>query len=85
MPIFMTILVPWKQEEGSEAGVSPAVSFRSIILILCKIFYLAELGKSPEDLGKSVFVEKLKARGYEVLLLNEPLDEILIQNIRQFK
>jgi heat shock protein beta len=56
-----------------------------IFLILGKIFYLAELGKSPEELAKSVFVEKLEARGYEVLLFNEPLDEILVQNIRQFK
>jgi len=32
-----------------------------------------------------VFVEKLTARGYEVLLLNEPLDEILVQNMRRWK
>jgi heat shock protein beta len=50
-----------------------------------KIFYLAELGKSPEEIAKSVFVEKLEARGYEVLLLSEPLDEILVQNIRQYQ
>jgi heat shock protein beta len=34
------------------------------------------MGKTPEDLAKSVFIEKLHARGYEVLLLNESLDEI---------
>lgn len=34
------------------------------------------MGKTPEHLAQSVFVEKLDARGYEVLLLNEPLDEI---------
>ncbi|KAJ6613464.1 heat shock protein Hsp90 [Mycena sp. CBHHK59/15] len=50
-----------------------------------QIFYLAEMGKTPQDLAQSVFVEKLHARGYEVLLLNEPLDEILVQNIRQWK
>jgi len=50
-----------------------------------KIFYLAEMGKDPEDIAKSVFVEKLHARGYEVLLLNEPLDEIFVQNIRHWK
>ncbi|KAJ7781274.1 Hsp90 protein-domain-containing protein [Mycena metata] len=50
-----------------------------------QIFYLAEMGKSPENLAQSVFVEKLHARGYEVLLLNEPLDEILVQNLRHFK
>ncbi|KAF7301654.1 Heat shock protein [Mycena indigotica] len=50
-----------------------------------QIFYLSEMGKSTEDLAQSVFVEKLHARGYEVLLLNEPLDEILVQNLRQYK
>lgn len=50
-----------------------------------QIFYLAEMGKKPEDLAQSVFVEKLRARGYEVLLLTEPLDEILFSNLRQWK
>ncbi|KAJ7179213.1 Hsp90 protein-domain-containing protein [Mycena filopes] len=50
-----------------------------------QIFYLAEMGKTTENLAKSVFVEKLHARGYEVLLLNEPLDEILVQNLRHYK
>ncbi|KAF7352824.1 HSP90-domain-containing protein [Mycena venus] len=47
--------------------------------------YIAEMGKSPEDLAQSVFVEKLHARGYEVLLLSEPLDEIMVQNLRHYK
>ena len=34
---------------------------------------------------KSIFVEKLVARGYEVLLLNEPLDEIYVQNQKIWK
>ncbi|KAF7355281.1 Heat shock protein [Mycena sanguinolenta] len=50
-----------------------------------QIFYLAEMGKTPENLAQSVFVEKLHARGYEVLLLSEPLDEILVQNLRHYK
>ncbi|KAF9055246.1 HSP90-domain-containing protein [Hymenopellis radicata] len=50
-----------------------------------QIFYLSEMGKGTKDLAKSVFVEKLDARGYEVLLLNEPLDEILVQNVRVYK
>ncbi|KAF8076368.1 heat shock protein Hsp90 [Lyophyllum atratum] len=50
-----------------------------------QIFYLAEMGKKPEDLAQSVFVEKLHARGYEVLLLTEPLDEILFGNLRKWK
>ncbi|KAG7096977.1 hypothetical protein E1B28_004373 [Marasmius oreades] len=50
-----------------------------------QIFYLSEIGKEPEEMSESVFVEKLHARGYEVLLLNEPLDEIFVQNIRNWK
>jgi heat shock protein beta len=49
------------------------------------IFYIAEIGKNPEDLAQSVFIEKLHARGYEVLLLTEPLDEILIGHLQQWK
>ncbi|KAJ8086604.1 hypothetical protein PM082_005427 [Marasmius tenuissimus] len=50
-----------------------------------QIFFLSEMGKEPEELAESVFVEKLHARGYEVLLLNEPLDEIFVQNVRNWK
>jgi heat shock protein 90kDa beta len=50
-----------------------------------QIFYLAEIGRKPEELAQSVFIEKLDARGYEVLLLNEPLDEILLSNLREWK
>ncbi|KAF5321366.1 hypothetical protein D9619_001109 [Psilocybe cf. subviscida] len=50
-----------------------------------QIFYLAEIGKKPEDLAQSVFIEKLHARGYEVLLLTEPLDEILLGHLQKWK
>ncbi|KAI6164847.1 cation-transporting ATPase [Pisolithus thermaeus] len=50
-----------------------------------QIFYLADMGKPVSQLAGSVFVEKLDARGYEVLLLNEPLDEILVQSLRSWK
>ncbi|KAL4081853.1 Hsp90 protein-domain-containing protein [Scleroderma yunnanense] len=50
-----------------------------------QIFYLADMGKSISHLTGSVFVEKLDARGYEVLLLNEPVDEILVQTLRTWK
>ncbi|KAK7695990.1 hypothetical protein QCA50_000630 [Cerrena zonata] len=49
------------------------------------IFYLADMGKDTAVLAKSVFIEKLHARGYEVLLLNDPLDEIFVQNIKKWK
>ncbi|TCD70817.1 hypothetical protein EIP91_001507 [Steccherinum ochraceum] len=50
-----------------------------------QIFYLADMGKSESDLAKSVFVEKLHARGYEVLLLGQPLDEVFVQNLKRWK
>ncbi|KAH8118404.1 heat shock protein Hsp90 [Phellopilus nigrolimitatus] len=50
-----------------------------------QIFYLADVGKPIDVLKKSVFAEKLEARGYEVLLLNEPLDEVLFQNLQRWK
>lgn len=53
--------------------------------VFVQIFYLADIGKTSEELAKSVFVEKLHARGYEVLLLNEPLDEIFVQNLKNWK
>lgn len=46
---------------------------------------MADIGKTRAQLSKSVFIEKLEARGYEVLLLSEPLDEILLQNLRKWK
>jgi len=53
--------------------------------VALQIFYLADMGKSISHLTGSVFVEKLDARGYEVLLLNEPLDEILVQTLRTWR
>ncbi|KAH8105965.1 heat shock protein Hsp90 [Cristinia sonorae] len=50
-----------------------------------QIFYLADMGKSEADLAKSVFVEKLHARGYEVFLFGQPLDEVFVQNLRRWK
>ncbi|OJT08017.1 Endoplasmin, partial [Trametes pubescens] len=50
-----------------------------------QIFYLADMGKSTSELAGSVFIEKLHARGYEVLLLGDPLDEVFITNIRRWK
>jgi len=43
------------------------------------------MGKKAEELAESVFIEKLHARGYEVLLLTEPLDEILLGTLREWK
>jgi heat shock protein 90kDa beta len=50
-----------------------------------QIFYVSDAGKSVSSLAKSVFVEKLHARGYEVLLLTDSIDEILLHHLRKWK
>lgn len=52
-------------------------------LLSRQIFFLAGVGQPAAELLKSPFVEKLDARGYEVLLLNEPLDEIVLSHLRE--
>jgi heat shock protein beta len=43
------------------------------------------VGETPKNLARSPFVEKLQARGYEVLLLNQPADEGMITSIGTYK
>ncbi|KAI7870187.1 Hsp90 protein-domain-containing protein [Spinellus fusiger] len=43
------------------------------------IFYLA--GQSVSEVEQSPFLERLLARGYEVLYMLDPIDEMLIQNM----
>jgi len=50
-----------------------------------QIFYLAEIGRKPEDLSESVFIEQLDARGYEVFLFTEPIDEVLVGHLQTWK
>lgn len=50
-----------------------------------QIFYVSDAGKSADSLAKSVFVEKLHARGYEVLLLTDPIDDVLLHHLRKWK
>ncbi|KIJ37351.1 hypothetical protein M422DRAFT_178022, partial [Sphaerobolus stellatus SS14] len=50
-----------------------------------QIFFLAGLGQPMDMLQGSVFIEKLHARGYEVLLVSEPLDEIVFTNLRTWE
>ncbi len=49
-----------------------------------QIYYIAGVGEKPEDLARSPFVEKLFARGYEVLLLNLPSDEPMMGALSNF-
>jgi len=50
-----------------------------------QIFYVSDAGKTKSSLEKSVFVEKLHHRGYEVLLLTDALDEVLLHQIKKWK
>ncbi|OCF30950.1 cation-transporting ATPase [Kwoniella heveanensis CBS 569] len=49
-----------------------------------QIYYIAGVGERAEDLARSPFVEKLKARGYEVLLLSLPSDEPMMAALDKF-
>ncbi|KAI8447634.1 Hsp90 protein-domain-containing protein [Phakopsora pachyrhizi] len=49
-----------------------------------QIYYIAGTGVTSKDLSKSPFVEKLVARGYEVLYLTEPMDEMLATSLATF-
>jgi len=46
------------------------------------IFYVT--GESKEAVDKSAFVERVKARGYEVLYMTEPIDEYCIQQLKEY-
>lgn len=49
-----------------------------------QIYFLANIGQSTENMRHSVFVEKLVARGYEVILMTDTMDEIFVSNLRVF-
>lgn len=46
---------------------------------------MADAGKPLDELATSVFVEKLDARGYEVFLFNQPMDEMLVHSLQNWK
>eukprot|EP00158_Paraphelidium_tribonemae_P009981 Partr_v1_DN29021_c0_g1_i2_m58796 putative Heat shock protein len=48
-----------------------------------QVFFLT--GSSLVEIKKSPFVEKITARGYEVLYLDEPIDEYLIQSVHDYE
>ena len=47
-----------------------------------KIYYLA--GDNLENLKTSPFVEMCKVKGYDVLFMNEPIDEYVMQQMRDY-
>lgn len=47
------------------------------------IFFLA--GASLEEIQNSPFLERLNARGYEVLLMPDPIDEYMVQSLSEYE
>jgi len=50
-----------------------------------QIFYHGSIGQEVDFIAKSVFIEKIIARGYEVFLVSDPLDEFLFQSLRTWQ
>merc|ERR1712223_198180 len=46
------------------------------------IYYIT--GESREVVGASAFVERLKKRGFEVIYMTEPIDEYVVQQLKEF-
>jgi len=42
-------------------------------------------GETKEQVSNSSFVEKLKKRGYEVVYMTEPIDEYVVQQLKEFQ
>merc|ERR1719454_1915063 len=46
------------------------------------IYYIT--GESKEGVATSSFVERLKKRGFEVIYMTEPIDEYVVQQLKEF-
>ncbi|XP_073837590.1 heat shock protein 83 [Musca autumnalis] len=42
-------------------------------------------GESKDQVANSAFVERVKARGFEVVYMTEPIDEYVIQHLKEYK
>ncbi|MBW0505554.1 hypothetical protein O181_045269 [Austropuccinia psidii MF-1] len=70
------------QSDDSQVGLEEYVARRK--KNQKQIYFIAGTGMEVKDLSKSPFVEKLVARGYEVLYLTEPMDEMITATLANF-
>merc|ERR1739840_37726 len=47
-----------------------------------QIYYIT--GESKETVANSAFVERVKKRGFEVIYMTEPVDEYVVQQLKEF-
>jgi len=47
-----------------------------------QIYYIT--GESKEQVANSVFVERVKKRGFEVIYMTEPIDEYCVQQLKEY-
>ncbi|GAA5860289.1 hypothetical protein JCM8547_003453 [Rhodosporidiobolus lusitaniae] len=71
-----------------ETSVTPAGNLTSLDEIVARrkegqtqIFFISGAGQKKEQLEKSPFVERILARGYEVLYFSDPIDEMLVNAV----
>lgn len=48
------------------------------------MFIIYLLGESREAVSTSAFVERVKKRGFEVVYMTEPIDEYVVQQLKEF-
>merc|ERR1711872_1036288 len=47
-----------------------------------QIYYIT--GESKETVANSAFVERVKKRGFEVIYMTEPIDEYVVQQLKEY-
>merc|ERR1712189_172214 len=48
-----------------------------------QIYYIT--GESKEQVANSAFVERVKKRGFEVIYMTEPIDEYVVQQLKEYE
>lgn len=76
-------LLRWSSSQSSAVSLDDYIGRRR--QGQTQIYFAALAGGRQEDLEQSPFVERIVARGYEVLWFLEPLDEMLAAGVRDWQ